>query len=114
MSRITTHILDISRGRPASGVTVVLELFSEQSWQILGRGTTDNDGRLRSLLPDDSELAAGATYRLIFYTADYFAAQSLESFYPEVAISFIVRDRAAHYHVPLLLSPYGYSTYRGS
>jgi 5-hydroxyisourate hydrolase len=59
MSRITTHILDISRGRPASGFAVVLELFSEQSWQILGRGTTDNDGRLRSLLPDDFELAAG-------------------------------------------------------
>ena len=113
MSAITTHILDLSRGRPAGGVAVMLEFQSEQNWQLLGQGTTDADGRLRDLLPADFNLASGA-YRLTFRTSDYFAAQNVESFYPEVTISFIVGDGAAHYHVPLLVSPFGYSTYRGS
>jgi 5-hydroxyisourate hydrolase len=113
MSAITTHILDTSRGRPAAGVTVVLELQSEEGWQVLGQGITDADGRVKSLLGDDFKLAPGA-YRLTFQTGDYFAAQHVESFYTEVTVSFIVRDINAHYHVPLLLSPYGYSTYRGS
>ena len=114
MSAITTHILDLSRGRPAGGVAVVLEVQSgQEGWQVLGQGTTDADGRLKSLLPAGFKLAPGA-YRLIFRTLDYFAAQGVESFYPEVTISFSVTDAAAHYHVPLLLSPYGYSTYRGS
>ncbi|MGI9105138.1 MAG: hydroxyisourate hydrolase [Pyrinomonadaceae bacterium] len=114
MSRITTHVLDTSRGRPAAGVAVALELQSGSGWQVLGQGTTDADGRLKDLLPGDFVLAPETTYRLTFQTADYFAAQGLESFYPAVAISFVVRDAAAHYHMPLLLSPYGYSTYRGS
>lgn len=113
MSGITTHILDISRGRPAGGVAVVLEVRSDEGWQVLGQGTTDADGRLKDLLPVGFNLAAGA-YRLTFRTSDYFAAQHVESFYPEVNISFIVGDAAAHYHVPLLVSPFGYSTYRGS
>jgi 5-hydroxyisourate hydrolase len=113
MSAITTHILDMSRGRPASGVTVVLESQSAQGWQVLGHGVTDADGRLKELLPADFKLLAG-TYRLTFQTGDYFDAQHVESFYREVTISFIVRDAAAHYHVPLLLSPFGYNTYRGS
>jgi 5-hydroxyisourate hydrolase len=110
---ITTHILDTSRGRPASGVTVVLESQSAQGWQVLGHGVTDADGRLKELLPADFNLKPGA-YRLTFQTGDYFAAQQIESFYTEVMISFNVRDAAEHYHVPLLLSPFGYSTYRGS
>ena len=113
MSAITTHILDTSRGRPASGVTVVLESQSAQGWQVIGHGVTDADGRLKELLPADFKLLAG-TYRLTFQTGDYFDAQHVESFYREVTISFIVRDAAAHYHVPLLLSPFGYNTYRGS
>jgi 5-hydroxyisourate hydrolase len=113
MSAITTHILDMSRGLPAAGVTVVLELRSGQGWQVLGRGVTDEDGRVKSLLPADFKLVPG-NYRLIFHTGDYFDAQHLESFYREITISFIVRDADGHYHVPLLLSPYGYSTYRGS
>ena len=113
MSAITTHILDTSRGRPASGVRVVLEVRGDEGWEILGRGATDADGRLRDLLPADFDLRAGA-YRLTFGTADYFAAERVESFYPEVTISFFVADAAAHYHVPLLVSPFGYSTYRGS
>jgi len=110
---ITTHILDMSRGKPASGVAVVLEAKGAGGWQVLGRGVTDEDGRIRGLLNDDFVLTPGA-YRLIFQTGDYFAAQQIETFYTEVTISFNVRDAAEHYHVPLLLSPFGYSTYRGS
>jgi 5-hydroxyisourate hydrolase len=113
MSAITTHILDTSRGRPAGGVRVVLEVQAGEGWQLLGQGRTDADGRLKNLLPADFDLRAGV-YRLTFRTSDYFAAERIESFYPEVALSFIVNDAAAHYHVPLLLSPFGYSTYRGS
>jgi 5-hydroxyisourate hydrolase len=113
MSAITTHILDVSRGQPAQGVAVVLEVQADEGWRVLGRGETDGDGRLRDLLSVDFKLAAGV-YRLTFSTSDYFSARGVESFYPEVTISFIVNDGAAHYHVPLLLSPFGYSTYRGS
>ncbi|HLL73507.1 MAG TPA: hydroxyisourate hydrolase [Pyrinomonadaceae bacterium] len=113
MSAITTHILDVSRGRPAEGVAVILEHRAAEGWQALGRGTTDADGRLRSLLPEGFDLQEGA-YRLTFRTLDYFAAMGVETFYPEVTIIFVVADAAAHYHVPLLVSPYGYSTYRGS
>jgi 5-hydroxyisourate hydrolase len=114
MSAITTHILDTSKGKPASGVTVVLERFSDESeWSELGRGETDADGRLKNLLPDDAVLLSG-TYRLTFETGKYFDEQSIESFYPQVTISFIIRDATQHYHVPLLLNPFGFSTYRGS
>lgn len=111
MSAITTHVLDTSRGRPAAGVPVRLE--EPRGGGVLGQGVTDADGRLRDLLPAGHALSAGA-YRLIFDTAAYFAALGVESFYPAVEIVFVVRDAAEHYHVPLLLSPYGYSTYRGS
>lgn len=113
MSAITTHILDLSRGRPAGGVAVILEVQAGEGWQVLSGGQTDADGRLKDLLPAHFKLAAGV-YRLTFRTSDYFSAQGVESFYPEVTISFIVGDAAAHYHVPLLVSPFGYSTYRGS
>ena len=113
MGIITTHVLDTAAGRPAAGVAIVLELESDQGWQELGRGATDADGRLQQLLPADFKLAPGV-YRLTFDTAAYFAARHSEGFYPRVTVSFVVRDAGAHYHVPLLLSPYGYSTYRGS
>ena len=113
MSAITTHILDIASGKPAGNVPVVLEFESDGAWEELGRGTTDKDGRLRDLLPADFNLRAG-TYRLSFGTSAYFSAQNIAGFYPTVTVTFIVTDAAQHYHVPLLLSPYGYSTYRGS
>jgi 5-hydroxyisourate hydrolase len=113
MSGITTHVLDTSRGRPASGVPVLLEIRAEDGWREMGRGETDADGRARQLLPQGSPLTAG-TWRLTFDVGSYFAAQSVESFYPEASIVFLIRDPEQHYHVPLLLSPYGYSTYRGS
>ena len=114
MSQITTHVLDTSRGRSADGVRIYLELLSpDHTWQLIGQGTTDEDGRLKTLVPAEVQLKAG-TYRLIFNTEAYFAAQGSESFYPAVAVIFRVRDATQHYHIPLLLNPFGYSTYRGS
>lgn len=113
MSAITTHILDTTRGRPASGVRVVLEQASGDGFREVGAGMTDADGRLKTLMPAGSELQAGK-YRLTFHTEGYFAAQGVDGFYPEVSITFLVREPKQHYHVPLLLNPYGYSTYRGS
>lgn len=113
MSGITTHVLDTSRGRPASGVPVVLEVQGEDGWRELGRAETDGDGRVRQLLPPGMALAAGV-YRLTFGIETYSLAQGVEGFYPEASIVFHVRDANQHHHVPLLLSPYGYSTYRGS
>ena len=111
---ITTHVLDTARGKPADGVPIVLEhRDAKGKWLELGRGTTDSDGRLRTLVPSGLALEP-STYRLTFDTADYFRAQGRDGFYPEVTISFTVRDPTQHYHVPLLLSPFGYSTYRGS
>lgn len=113
MSAITTHILDVSAGFPARGVSVMLERQTAGNWEIIGEGATDDDGRLRDLLASDAEFHAG-NYRLTFDTETYFANRQIEGFYPSVTIVFSVRDAAQHYHVPLLLSPFGYSTYRGS
>jgi 5-hydroxyisourate hydrolase len=109
---ITTHVLDTARGRPAADVPIVLERFDEDHWWILGRGTTDADGRLRNLLPEGAPLAGGR-YRLTFDTSAYFRDRGEPAFYPEVAVVFTVAADE-HHHVPLLLSPFGYSTYRGS
>ncbi len=113
MSGITTHVLDTARGRPAAGVPVTLEAKNETGWRVVGRGATDADGRLRDLAPSDFVLAEGE-YRLTFDAGAYLRASGAAGFYTEISVSFVVRDVAAHYHVPLLLSPYGYSTYRGS
>jgi 5-hydroxyisourate hydrolase len=113
VSAITTHVLDISRGRPASGVAVSLERETSDGWQQIGKGATDADGRARDLMTADAVLSEGV-YRLTFETGAYFAARKIETFYREVVIAFTVSDSAQHYHVPLLLSPFGYSTYRGS
>jgi 5-hydroxyisourate hydrolase len=108
---ITTHVLDTSRGRPASGVRVLLERREGKGWKEVGAGVTDADGRLRSLTP--GAIPAG-TYRIGFDTGAYFAALGVDAFYPSVSVVFLVKDASAHHHVPLLLSPYGFSTYRGS
>jgi 5-hydroxyisourate hydrolase len=107
MSAITTHVLDTSRGTPASGIRVILEVqFPDGSWKPLGKGLTDADGRARNLLPEGAVLTE-AIYRLTFDRLP-------ECMYPEITITFRVRDSSRHYHIPLLLSPYGYTTYRGS
>ena len=113
MSAITTHVLDTARGRPAAGVPVTLDRLDAGSPRTLGSGVTDEDGRARTLLMPGQALEAG-TYRLTFDVASYFRALGADAFYPSVSVTFQVRDPAQHYHVPLLLSPYGYSTYRGS
>lgn len=115
MSLITTHILDTSAGRPAAGVTVSLHRASDTASagnepSVIAEGTTDADGRVSDLGPE--ELPAGE-YRLDFAVGEYFADQAVEAFYPQVSVSFTVGSES-HYHVPLLLNPYGYSTYRGS
>jgi 5-hydroxyisourate hydrolase len=111
LSAISTHVLDTARGCPAAGVPVVLERAMDSGWQPVGRGTTDTDGRARDLL---SSAAEAGRYRLTFDTGAYFRAVGEAGFYPEVSVTFVVGDGEEHYHVPLLLSPFGYSTYRGS
>ena len=113
MSAITTHVLDTSRGRPAAGVPVTLEIEAAGGWKLIGKGTTDSDGRISDLVPNETTIAAGV-YRLIFDTTKYFAGNNTEAFYPQVTVVFKIEDGNQHYHVPLLLSPFGYSTYRGS
>lgn len=111
---ITTHVLDISIGRPAPDVEVHLEHFDGRgSWRSVGRGRTDPDGRLRTLVPAASDPFAGSC-RLTFETGAYFRDRSIESFHPRVVVEFVVREAGTPHHVPLLISPFGYSTYRGS
>lgn len=113
MSQITTHILDTSKGKPAQGVQITLEKsIGNGNWEVLGKGETNIDGRLPGLLPNETLLNPGI-YRLVFDTASYFKAQNIKAFYPSVTITFETFD-TSHYHVPLLLNPFGYSTYRGS
>jgi len=110
---ITTHVLDLSTGKPAAGVRVVLSSVVDAERKTIATGVTDADGRLRDLVPAKTRVAAG-TYELAFETGAYFIARKLAPFHPQVVVSFEVTDEAQHYHVPLLISPFGYTTYRGS
>ncbi len=113
MSRITTHILDTSAGRPAAGVNAELFFMSNSGgWELLSSGITDSDGRIKNLLNDEVKIQNGI-YKIKFYTKDFFEKNIIRSFYPFIEIVFEI-DSEEHYHIPLLLSPYGYSTYRGS
>ena len=114
MNSITTHVLDTARGRPAAGVPITLEhRVDDGAWAPVGSGVTDDDGRLRTLVPAAMRLVVGV-YRLTFDTDLYFSSLGVEGFFPEAVIVFHVRDAGQHHHVPLLLSPFGLSTYRGS
>ncbi len=112
MSQLTTHVLDTSVGRPGRNITVKLLQPVNNDWQMIAQGVTDADGRILDLLPSGKLLTPG-NYKLLFETGAYFAANNIKGFYPEVDIQFTITD-GSHYHVPLLISPYGYSTYRGS
>ena len=109
MSTLSTHVLDTGLGKPAQGIPVTLE----RDGVVLGSGVTDADGRVRDLIAKDPPLPGG-TYRLIFSVAQYFAQSARESFWSEIVVQVTLAPGSGHYHVPLLLSPFGYSTYRGS
>ena len=109
---MSTHVLDTARGCPAEGIGVRLEILRDAKWETVSSSHTNDDGRTRPL-PDGVELEA-ATYRITFDVDAYFEKQDTEGFYPYASIVFRVKDPTQHYHVPLLLSPFGYSTYRGS
>jgi 5-hydroxyisourate hydrolase len=114
MKGITTHVLDIARGTPARDLPVRLERRENSGdWLPLGTARTDHGGRCGQLVPDDKVLSPGL-YRLTFDTASYFAAENIDGLYPVVEVTFRVREGESHLHIPLLLSPNGYTTYRGS
>ena len=110
----STHVLDAARGCPAADVPLVLRVGTDDDWRTLAEGRTDADGRYRYRDEAGSDRIAAGRYRVEFDTAAYYAASGQTGFYPEVAVTFEVTDSAAHHHVPLLLSPFAYSTYRGS
>jgi 5-hydroxyisourate hydrolase len=109
---ISTHVLDVTAGRPAAGLPVRLQRRLGGGWSEVGAGTTDADGRVRHLEPAGG--AEAGSYRLVFAVGDYFAASGFRPFFPKVNVDFTVGDTGEHYHVPLLAGPYSYATYRGS
>jgi len=112
MSHLSTHVLDTSRGKPAAGVTVTLERGGCNGWTQVHSDQTNADGRIASLLPAGFELSTGE-YRLRFETGDYFQKLGVETIYPEIVVQ-VRLEAGARYHLPILASPFGYSTYRGS
>ena len=111
-SPITTHVLDTAKGGPAAGVRITLERLNEGVFEVLSDGVTDDDGRVADLLAPGT-LETG-TYRITFFVGAYHETQGTPGFYPEVPVRFEIRATDEHYHVPLLISPFGFSTYRGS
>lgn len=112
MSQITTHVLDTSKGKPAAGIRISLQKPIENDWEEITSGVTNDDGRIPNFLPTDQVIEPGV-YRMLFETGAYFEKEGKEGFYPKVPVIFEIKD-TEHYHVPLLLNPFGYSTYRGS
>ena len=113
MSQITTHVLDTSKGQPAEGIKISLQRPSAQDqWENITSGVTNSDGRVANFMSDDQVIEPGI-YRMLFDTKSYFEKYNTKAFYPEVPVIFEITD-TEHYHIPLLLSPFGYSTYRGS
>jgi 5-hydroxyisourate hydrolase len=113
MSAITTHVLDTSIGKPAANVRIKLERKEGDKLVDIGGGATDADGRLRTLIPNGVRPQA-TVHRLTFLVGEYFAQRGVKSFFPSVEITFEITAPDEHHHVPLLISPFGYSTYRGS
>ena len=113
--KITSHILDLSRGKPASGVEASLyqKDSSSQEWKLIGKDVSNQDGRLTQLLEIYYPLQSGV-YKIVFESGSYYKKQNLETFYPQIGILFNIDDSKQHYHVPLLLNQFGFSTYRGS
>ncbi len=112
MSSLTTHVLDTNSGKPAAGVSISLLFLKDNSWKVLASGVTNKDGRISDLIRAE-DLPGNGVYKMKFETGNYFRERGLKNFYPHVEITFEI-DGDEHYHIPLLLSPFGYSTYRGS
>ena len=113
MSQITTHVLDTAKGQPAEGIKISLQRSAgEGQWEEITSGVTNRDGRIADFMADDLRIQPGI-YRMLFHTSAYFEKNNTKGFYPEVPVIFEITD-TEHYHIPLLLSPFGYSTYRGS
>lgn len=112
VSQLTTHVLDTSLGKPGKDITIRLKHIVNGSWQTMAQGITNADGRIGDLLPPNKNVIPG-NYKMVFETGDYFKTNDIKGFYPTVEIEFTVFDDG-HYHVPLLINPFGYSTYRGS
>ena len=110
---LSVHVLNTQTGMPSSGVEVMLEQKTDNGWKTLAKQTTNTDGRIPALYPQGEIMAAGV-YRVVFETGDWYDQQGTETFFPEIPVPFRVEPGVAHYHIPLLLSPYAYSTYRGS
>lgn len=112
--QLSSHILDISTGKPAPGITIQLSKLNEnKKWIVIEEKKTDTNGRVKDFLAQKGDEARTGIYKLTFYTEPYYVQQKIESFYPFVEVVFEIKDNA-HYHVPITLSPYGYSTYRGN
>lgn len=110
---LSVHILDLQSGQPTAGVTVTLEQKKGERWQQLNSGVTDAQGRITAMYPEQMALQAG-DYRIVFKTGEHYARLQQETFFPEIPVQFHVEKTGQHYHIPLLLSPFGYSTYRGN
>ncbi|QAV24373.1 hydroxyisourate hydrolase [Proteus hauseri] len=111
---LSVHILNQQTGKPTPNVEVTLEKKQSNNWVLLNSEKTDNDGRIKAIWPDNSVPPSAGDYRVVFKTGDYFKTQGKESFFPEIPVEFHIDNVNEHYHIPLLLSQYGYSTYRGS
>nr|WP_278979494.1 hydroxyisourate hydrolase [Providencia alcalifaciens] len=111
---LSVHVLNQQTGKPAPNVEVTLEKKESNKWILLNSEKTDNDGRIKAIWPDNSASPSIGDYRVIFKTGSYFKDQGKESFFPEIPVEFHINNVDQHYHIPLLLSQYGYSTYRGS
>ncbi len=110
---LSVHVLDLQSGRPTAGIRVTLEQREGAAWRQLANGVTDAQGRIQALYPENGTLAAG-DYRIVFQTGEHYKRQGQATFFPRIPVEFSVDAPTQHYHIPLLLSPFGYSTYRGN
>jgi len=110
---LSVHVLNLENGLPSANVKVVLEAQQNDKWTEINTGTTDEQGRIAELYPKDAPLQKGV-YKVTFKTGDWFRQKNERSFFPEVPVVFVIDGSLEHYHIPLLISPYGYSTYRGN
>ncbi len=110
---LSVHVLNLQTGVPTAGITVELDQKQHESWTRLASGVTDGNGRISALYPADKPVEAGS-YRVVFKTGDYYARRGEKTFFPQIPVEFTMEKSGEHYHIPLLLSPFGYSTYRGN